>query len=81
MKILETFYIASEKRKNTTICPIYILELFLRCNKFCTITFNKKTTKRYIYIFQENNMAVEKDENFKWFEFDEVFLLITRKKV
>uniref|UniRef100_A0A915PFF7 NNMT/PNMT/TEMT family protein n=1 Tax=Setaria digitata TaxID=48799 RepID=A0A915PFF7_9BILA len=29
---------------------------------------------------KENNMTTEKDGNFKWFEFDEVFLLIARKK-
>ncbi|VDP15085.1 unnamed protein product [Onchocerca flexuosa] len=39
------------------------------------------TREQVIESLKENNMAVEKDGNFKWFEFDKVFLLIARKKV
>lgn len=38
------------------------------------------TKEQVIESLKENNMAVEKGENFKWFELDDVFLLITRKK-
>ncbi|CAG9532655.1 unnamed protein product [Cercopithifilaria johnstoni] len=38
------------------------------------------TKEQVIESLRENNMAVEKDGNFKWFEFDDVFLLITKKK-
>ncbi|MCP9259193.1 NNMT/PNMT/TEMT family protein [Dirofilaria immitis] len=39
------------------------------------------TREHVIESLKENNMAVEKDENFKWIEFDKVFLLVARKKV
>ncbi|VDM10197.1 unnamed protein product [Wuchereria bancrofti] len=38
------------------------------------------TKEQVVESLKENNMAVEKGENFKWFELDDLFLLITRKK-